>query len=155
MPEKKAGGWVQIMFENWNSLGIFTHRWKLNRLNYLIQQLQVDIVGGCETQCDWSFVEDSKQFLQQIRRGTNVQGIAAHNTNEKIHRERMGGTAVAAIGRLCDLVTASGKDDTGRCRWSWIRIGQGHRHTWMVSAYLPCKPGRTSRGRTVWEQHGK
>jgi hypothetical protein len=41
MPETKSNGWVRIMFENWNSLGIFTHRWKIDRLNYLLQHLKM------------------------------------------------------------------------------------------------------------------
>lgn len=57
MPKCKAIGFVCIMFEHWNSLGIFMHKWELDCLNYLIQDLQVDIVAGCKTQCDWSFVE--------------------------------------------------------------------------------------------------
>ena len=31
LPEQKRDGWVRIMFENWNSLGVFTHNWKLDR----------------------------------------------------------------------------------------------------------------------------
>jgi len=37
IPTHKSCGYVRSMFENWNSLGIFTHSWKLDRINHLIQ----------------------------------------------------------------------------------------------------------------------
>ncbi|KAL3780888.1 hypothetical protein HJC23_009934 [Cyclotella cryptica] len=126
MPRKKRSGWVRIMFENWNSLGIFTHGWKMDRLNQLVKDLQVDVVAGC---------------------------IAANNVTEVINRDQMGGTAVTAIGRLSDVVTAVGCDVTGLGRWSWIRVGTALRSTRVVCGYMPCKPGRSARGHTVWEQH--
>lgn len=153
MPAKKTDGWIRIMFENWNSLGVFTHRWKVDRLNHLIRQLQVDVIAGCESQCDWSFVDRPNQFLDIIAPGSGSKGIAAHNTTERLCREQMGGTAIAALGRLCDIVDDVGTDKTGLARWSWIKLGRGTRTTRIISAYLPCKPGKTARGRTVWEQH--
>ena len=55
LTERKPTGWVRIMRENWNSLGVFTHNWKLDRLKYLIKHLHVDLLAGCELQCNWSF----------------------------------------------------------------------------------------------------
>jgi hypothetical protein len=49
VPKRKPNGWVRLMFENWNSLGMFTHSWKVERLNHLVSDLQVDLVAGCET----------------------------------------------------------------------------------------------------------
>jgi hypothetical protein len=49
MPRRKAGGWIRLMFKNWNSLGISTHTWKMDRLNHLIHSLQVDVVAGCKS----------------------------------------------------------------------------------------------------------
>jgi len=37
LPERKKRGWVRLMFENWNSLGVFSHHWKIDCLNYLIK----------------------------------------------------------------------------------------------------------------------
>ena len=79
MPKQKASGWVRLMFENWNSLGVFTHKWKIDRLNYMIQNLQVDVVAGWETQCDWSFGNTQQQFLNLLCLGQSVKGIASHN----------------------------------------------------------------------------
>ena len=100
-------------------------------------------------------MEDSRQFLRLITPGGNARGIASHNTNERMHREQMDGTAIAALGRLCDVVMEVDNDDTGLARWSWIKLGMGAQTTRIISGYLPCKPGKTSRGRTVWEQQAR
>ncbi|KAL3788945.1 hypothetical protein HJC23_000229 [Cyclotella cryptica] len=153
MPSRKSSGWVRLMFENWNSLGVFTQGWKIDRINQLIRDLQVDIVAGCECQCNWDFVPPRRQFLQLLSPGSSTVGVASHNSTETINRDQMGGTAIAAVGRLSDVVTEVGSDNTGLARWSWIRIGATTRSTRVVCGYLPCKPGKAARGHTVWEQH--
>ena len=153
LPKRKDDGWVRVMFENWNSLGVFTQSWKMDRLKYLIKQMQIDVITGCEVQCDWTFRDNGSKFIDMLANGQSLKGLAAHNTTERIQREQMGGTAVAATGRITDLVTDCGCDPTGLGRWSWIRLGTQSPSTRIVCGYLPCKPGRTSRGRTVWEQH--
>ena len=127
VPKKKASGWVRLMFENWNSLGVLSQSWKVDRLNQLITNLQVDVVAGCETQCDWTVVPAHRQFSQLLCPGTTTVSVAANNTNESIAREQMGGTAVAAIGRLGDIVSDKGCDSTGLARWTWLKLGSGQR----------------------------
>jgi hypothetical protein len=99
---------VGIMFKNWNSLAIFTHSWKLECLNYLFKHLQIDVVAGCETQCNWSFVKPGHHFLDSLWPGTTKKGIASHNTTEQIHQDQKGGTAIAGLGHICQVITASG-----------------------------------------------
>ena len=118
MQEKKKDGWVQLMFENWNSLGIFTHSWKLDHLNYLIHHLHLDVVLGCETECDWRFVDKDKQFLDILCPEMAKTGVATHTVNEHINREQMGGMAVAAVGHLSDVVTEAGQDHTGLAHYA-------------------------------------
>ena len=140
------------MFENWNSLGVFTHTWKVDRLKYLIKHLDIDLLAGCEVQCDWTFVDQSSRFPDLLSQAQAIKGLASHNTTERIQREQMGGTAVAATGRLVDIVSETGSDPTGLGRWTWLKLGSGRPTTRVICGYLPCKPGRSSRGRTVWEQ---
>ncbi len=153
MPERKTHGWIRIMFENWNSLGILTQSWKLDRLNYLIKCLNIDIVAGCECQTDWSMVNHDNQFHSLLVPGKAKKGIASHNKTERIQRDQIGGTAISGVGRICDVIQEVGSDDTGLGRWSWISLHGGTTTTRIISAYLPRKPNRNSRGRTVWEQH--
>ena len=42
-----------------------------------------------------------------------MKGLASHNVNERIQREQMGGTAVAAVSQLSDVVSEVGSDPTG------------------------------------------
>ena len=65
----------------------------------------------------------------------------------------MGGTGVAALGRLCDNVDSTGVNPTGLGRWSWIKHGSGMTTTFVICAYLAGKPDlRKSKGKTRWEQ---
>ena len=156
MPERKRRGWIRLMFENWNSLGLYTQDWKVDRINYLIKNLSIDVIAGCESQVDWSFVEESKQFLNLFRYGGRAaKGAYSHNSDpdSRFGREQIGGTGIAALGRLCDNVTDSGVDPTGLGRYSWIKLGSGRRTTVVISGYLATKPDlKKSRGKTRWEQ---
>ena len=153
MPEKKSHGWVRIMFENWNSLGVCTQSWKFDRLNYLVKSLNIDIVAGCECQTDWTKVDNDNQFHSLLAPGRAKRGTASHNTTERIHRDQPGGTAITGVGRICDVIKEVGSDKTGLGRWSWITLHGGTTTTRIISAYLPRRPNRHSKGRTVWEQH--
>jgi hypothetical protein len=155
MPEKKGHGWVRIMFENWNSLGVCTQSWKFDRLNYLVKRLNIDIVAGCECQTDWSKVDKDNQFHSLLAPGRAKKGIASHNTTERIHRDQPGGTALTGVGRICDVIKEVGSDKTGLGRWSWISLSGANTTTRVISAYLPRRPNRHSKGRTVWEQHSR
>ena len=97
IPEKKGHGWVRIMFENWNSLGIGTQSWKMDCLNYLIKYLRIDIIAGCESQCDWSMVHGEHQLSALLVPGTATKVMTAHNTTERIQKNQAGGTAIAGI----------------------------------------------------------
>jgi hypothetical protein len=140
------------MFENSNSLGIFMHSLKLDRLNYLIRHLKLDIVMGWESRCNWRFVGPRHQFLDILCPGLAKVGVAANNTNEYIHREQMGGTAIAALGRICDITTEIGHDPTGLARYTWIQLNEKTTKTRLICEYIPCQPGKNSKGRTVWDQ---
>jgi hypothetical protein len=97
----------------------------MDRLNHLITSLQVDVIAGCESQCDWRLVPPDQQFLHILAPGTTKSGVAANNVNEPINRDQTGGMAIAAIGRLGDVVTSSGYNPTGLGQWSWIQLGSG------------------------------
>ena len=93
------------------------------------------------------------QLTDLISPGYMKRGITAHNTHENFHRDQVGGTAVLGVGRICDLISDKGSDPTGLGRWSWIKLGRGRISTRVISAYLPWKPNKRSKGHTVWEQH--
>jgi hypothetical protein len=55
LPNKKRSGLIRISFETWNSLGIHTNNWKVDKLNGLIRSLHLDVLTGCEVQCNWRY----------------------------------------------------------------------------------------------------
>ncbi len=57
IPGDNPDDYWRLMFENWNSLGVFTGKKKVERVNMLIKQYDVDTVAGCEAQCDWRFAD--------------------------------------------------------------------------------------------------
>ena len=63
LSQEKRAGWVRIMFENFNSIGIGTQTWKMERLNHLVKDLKIDIVAGCETNLDWRQLPESMMDL--------------------------------------------------------------------------------------------
>ena len=118
LSEKKSHGWIRLMFENWNSLGIGTQCWKLDRLNYLIKHLRIDIVAGCESQCNWTMIDKHNQLQALLTPGMATKGVTAHNRLEKIQKDQAGGTAIVGIGRICDNISSTGVDHTGLGRWA-------------------------------------
>jgi hypothetical protein len=85
--------------EDFNSLGILTQSWKVDKLNAMIKSLNIDILCGCETQVDWRLVPPEKQFLKVIQPGIETKGVAACNTTSRVKtRDQVGGVAAVAIG---------------------------------------------------------
>ena len=113
LSQEKRAGWVRIMFENSNSIGIGTQNWKMERLNHLVKDLKIDIVAGCETNLDWRQLPESMMDL--LSPGQAKKGTVAHNsTGDILHRNQRGDTMISAVG---DCVT--------RCQlhlvWAGIR----------------------------------
>ena len=140
------------MYENWNSLGIFTGMQKVRKVDALAKHYNVDTIAGCESQCDWSQADADSQFANLFAFGQTKKCVAGYNEREKTVRDQKGGTAMATIGRMCTFVLDSGTDYTGLGRWSWQLLGKGNTKTRVVVAYNPCTPGRDSKGFTVFEQ---
>eukprot|EP00956_Cyclotella_meneghiniana_P023606 scaffold46222_cov40-Cyclotella_meneghiniana.AAC.4 len=78
--QEKRAGWVRIMFENFNSIGVGTQDWKMDRLNHLIKDLKIDIVAGCETNVDWGQLPESMMDL--LSPGQAKKGTVAHNSTK-------------------------------------------------------------------------
>ena len=90
-----------LVFENCYSLGIFTARQKIRRINDLIHKYDVDSVAGCEARCDWYFVEgeDSRnEILYPPEKPT--RSTKGNNIIECVNRDQWGGTAMTNIGRF-------------------------------------------------------
>ena len=65
---------------------------------------------------------------------------SSNNKHENIDKFQYGGTAVMAYNEAAHRVKATGSDETGLGRWSWILFEGKHNDTTrIISAYVPCK----------------
>ena len=155
-PRGKPDDVFRLMFENWNSLGVFTGNRKIARINRLATEYEVDAIAGLETQCDWRFAENDRQFGELFGVGKQKRSVVGYNKREKAGRDQKGGTAMMAMGRMSAFIIDTGVDHTELGRWSWILVGAGAgddtQLTRIVAAYQPCEPGANSKGSTVFEQ---
>ena len=62
VPTQKDTNTFWLMYENWNSLGVFAGDDKITHLNKLVKQYQVDTIAGCETQCNGRQAPVDRQF---------------------------------------------------------------------------------------------
>ena len=51
-PREKPEDAFRLMYENWNSLGIFTGDRKVSLIDRLVTEYDVNAIAGCESQCD-------------------------------------------------------------------------------------------------------
>ena len=114
------------MFKNWNSLGIYSSTAKTDKINHLVKIYEVDIIMGCETQCDWRKVDTDKRkfhnFLLGNQRKASVAGF--NPTVSDGVRNQMGGTAMMTVSWISSDVVDSGCNHTGLGRWSWQLLGR-------------------------------
>ena len=104
-PKAKPANSIRIAVENFNSLGILTGMRKVNTINNLIRDFNVDVIAGSETQADWRYVSEGKQFSNLFGKGQEVRSVVAFNTTEDIGRDQMVGTAIAVVGCITSMVT--------------------------------------------------
>ena len=118
VPKEKPDNCFRVMFENWNSLGVFTGDGNVGRINRLATEYEVYALAGCETQCDWRFAEHGRQFDDLFGVGKQKRSAVGYNVQEKALGNQNGGTAMMTMGRMSAFVLNTGVDDTKLGRWS-------------------------------------
>ena len=94
------------------------------------------------------------RLVERLRdyRRNQIRYIAANNKHESIDKFQWGGTAIVAHDMLANMTRATGIDDTGLGRWSWIQLERyNNRRVRIISAYNPCRT-RTHQFATVCSQ---
>ncbi len=105
------------MIENFNSLGVFTKGTKINSLNKLCHQFNVDILAGCETQADLRQATKEQQFRNIIGVGMETWSIVAHIINKRMQQNQHGGCAMMAMGQFSAKVVESGVNPYSLGHW--------------------------------------
>ncbi len=152
-PREKPDNYIRVMMGNFNSLGFFTKGTKINSLNKLCRQFNIDILAGCKTQADWRQATKEQQFRNIIGVGMETRSMVAHNINERLQRNQHGGCAMMAMGRFSANVVESRVDPYGLGHWCRLKVGSGNKKTRIVMAYqLSGSKSTNSAGTTVREQ---
>ncbi len=112
-PSTKPNNCIQVIIENFNSLGVFTNGTKINSLSKLCCQFNTDILAGCKTQADWHQASKEQQFSNVTGVGMETRSIVAHNINERMQPNQYGGCAMMAIGCFTAEVIKTGVDSYG------------------------------------------
>ena len=108
------------MFENWNSLGIYTGQQKVAKIDHLRKRYNVDTILGCKTQCDWRHADSDSQFKNLFGLGEAKKVCVGHNVTgdrKTAVRDQKGGTAMGTCGRMSAQVAESEAVYTGLGRW--------------------------------------
>ena len=104
VPEKTPDGILRFLWENWNSLKVFTEpkpqngigkHDRIKQVDALCKRFDVDAMAGCELMCNWCNAEEDEQFKQFFGLVERRKGSAAHNTSpSEAHIDSLpGGTA--------------------------------------------------------------
>ena len=112
--EKPEDSWW-LMFENWNSLRIFSVTAKTDEIDHLVWPYEVDTVAGYKTQYDWRQVKlDNCRFHNVLGNGQSKKSTVGYNTtDEEGVQNQMGGTTMMTIDRLLNDIVESGCNHTG------------------------------------------
>jgi hypothetical protein len=136
-PREKPDNCICVMMKKFNSLGISTKGTKINSLNKLCRQFNVNILAGCKTQADWCQATKEQQFRNIIGIGMETWSIIAHKINEQMQLNQHGGCAMMAMVRFFAKVVESVVNPYGLSRWCWLKVGSGNKKTRIVMAFQP------------------
>ena len=149
---------IRIYFENIDGFCVnprspaHNNNHKLKYFNTLISQLEVDIYGGAETRTNWSMLPATHRIdrLLQLRDGGSA--IAAHNKHEKFSIAQQGGTFLATMAPVVDIISDRGADPTGLGRWCWITLSGTTTTTRIIVAYAACSSRKQAHSATIAQQ---
>ena len=138
---RKDDNCVRLISQNIGCLGVhsFTNGKQAKGIQWLIQN-KVDIAAWQELGVSFHMQQKCDRLQERIRdpRWSKVRISAANNKHEFIDLKQFGGTSIMTFSSIAVRVTASGCDDTGLGRWSWLRFeGKQNIKTRIFSVYLP------------------
>lgn len=128
---------------------------KQQSLKDWLVQYEVDLVGWQEIGLAQHMIQKHERLAERMRdyRRKQIRISSSNNRHESIDKFQWGGTAVIAFDTLANMTRASGADETGLGRWSWLQLeGHNNHRIRVISAYNPCRTS-TKQFATVYAQH--
>lgn len=155
--QTKGTNTVRIVFQNINRLGIDSSlQWKLDRFITLAKEYEFDVVGWAEINLNWKIAKPHRRLKERLRssKWDRLEVATAHNRQEKLHFYQPGGTSMMAYDQTSYRASASGADDLGLGRWSWMLLRGKTANVRIVTAYIPCTM-KAEDTNTVWAQQNQ
>jgi hypothetical protein len=85
-PQEKPDDCIQVIMENFNSLGVFPKGTKINNLNKLCRRFNTNVLAGCKTQVDWRQATEEQQFRNCIGVRMENRSVVAYNINKRMQQ---------------------------------------------------------------------
>ena len=155
--EKKEGH-LRITSRNIGGLLVKLNNKKELDLKNWIKEKDIDIIGIQEPNINWSRCNQNERFTYRMRsmNWRFLRGATSHNKHFDSHSKSMfGGTITAAFEETAQTTTATGSDQTGLGRWSWIKIESKRFTTRIISVYKPNIVKDPEKPGAVYMQHYK
>ena len=153
--QTKADTTYRIISNNIGCIGLDSHiNPKQASLKDCLVQDEIDLAGWQEIGLAQHMLPKHDRLSERMRdyRRKQIRISSSNNKHESIERFQWGGTAFLAYDSLANMTRASGADEAGLGRWSWIQLeGHRNRRVRVISAYNPCRT-RTTQFATVYSQ---
>ena len=153
---KKNDDMIRLVGQNIGCLGVrsFGNDKQEQGKEWLITN-DVDVCCWQEVGIAHQMLKHHERIQERLRdhRWNRLRISAANNKHEAIEKFQFGGTLTMAFNEVATRVHASGADEKGLGRWSWL-LFEGHNgyRTRIISAYVPCRQ-RNPKNATVYAQH--
>ena len=134
---------IRLIGQNIGYLGVrtFANQKQEQGKEWLVDH-QIDICCWQEIGLSMHMMKHHEKINERMRdyRWTKQRISATNNKHESIDKLQFGGTIVMAVNEAASRVHASGSDETGLGRWSWM-LFEGHNEyrTRVISAYATKK----------------
>jgi hypothetical protein len=106
-----------------------------------LKLLHTGTVAFQETNLEWHNKSYRDEFQKLLVKAFGEARVDYSTTKDKFETSpfKPGGTASAALGKMVHRVVKTGREDTGRGRWSYITFnGKENKHITVINAYIVC-----------------
>ena len=149
---------IRLVGQNIGCLGVrsFGNQKQDHGKEWLISN-SVDICCWQELGISLHMLNHQDRIQERLRdyRWSKLRISASNNKHESIDKLQFGGTLTMAFNSTASRVHASGADERGLGRWTWLLFeGNNSYRTRVISAYVPCKTP-LHRDATVYQQQAR
>ena len=153
---QKELGSIRLWYTNPCGLGISHNSSKSHgSFQFIKSKSKADLIGLAETNVNWNKLSNANSLYSRVKSTwREFRTVTSHNITEKMGRCQRGGTCMFSISQVSHRVAATGKDNRGLGRWTWMELqGRGNHRTRIITAYRPGLKPHETKLTTVFDQH--